>query len=184
MAQRRSVTAQSDDDDIDDRFLDEDDEDIEEEDLEDDESDEDDDDLEDDSGTEQSAFDWDSDDNPYKARFEGLFGSLQYSQERVQQLEMAMIETEATNFEERLRAADIPDQQKEAIRQAFLTELAGKWKLSQAQASEARANEAAKKLAIIEIGRRHGLTKTQMQKMIGNSVPPLAMAALGMALLR
>lgn len=98
----------------------------------------------------------------WEARFKGLQKTVQQKEEQLQQMRQAQMVIEHNAFESQIAA--LPDDQKGVLRQLFMVEMASKYRLSQAQDAETRANEAARQIYIREMAQTHGVPARLLDK--------------------
>ena len=151
-----------DDEELEDEELDNDEE------LDDEESDEDDDDESDDEEDgetetpEQPAFDWESDDNPYKNRFRGLQGSLQQSQERVQDYERRVWAAEAQAFKASI--SHLSDEEQTILSRNWLMQKAAEYQMNHNVQQQQAIDQVARGMYIHQVATEFGVDPKKLER--------------------
>jgi hypothetical protein len=98
----------------------------------------------------------------YEARFKGLQGTLQQRTEELQALRQQMMVNDYNNFNTSIAQLDPAQQQ--ALQQVWMLDAASKYRLSQAQDTEQRLQDAAKQLYVQQMATQYGVPARLLQR--------------------
>jgi hypothetical protein len=152
-----------DDEELDEEELDESGDSEEEDESEDDSDDESDDEEDGETETpEQSQFNWEDDSNPYKQRFKGLQGSLQQSQERVQDYERRVWAAEAQAFKASI--SHLSDEEQALLSRNWLMQKAAEYQMNHNVQQQQAIDQVARGMYITQVATEFGVDPKKLER--------------------